>query len=46
MDRPSLSVMDSRGTKFTIGAIYPPEERKHQDGSGPEISPVRTTSYY
>jgi hypothetical protein len=28
MDRVPLSVMDSRGTKFTIGAIYPPEKQK------------------
>jgi hypothetical protein len=28
MDRVPLSVMDSRGTKFTIGAIYPPEIQK------------------
>jgi hypothetical protein len=28
MDRAPLSVMDSRGTKYTIGAIYPPEVQK------------------
>jgi hypothetical protein len=28
MDRAPLSVMDSRGTKYTIGAIYPPEKQK------------------
>jgi hypothetical protein len=24
----ALSVMDSRGTKYTIGAVYPPEKQK------------------
>lgn len=28
MDRVPLSLMDSSGTKFTIGAIYPPEKQK------------------